>query len=124
MVKCTITCRHILDHHHHPEEQMFDKLEIFRIMFTANNSNDHVTMFILYLILQLAVFTFLVKLSGYALASKAKIILHYNFSSMYEFFQENINANLTFTISRKRDSKSAARQSCAHRQSICLVAGP
>ena len=41
---------------------------------TANVRNDHVAMFILYL--PLAVFSFSVKSSSFALASKARISLH------------------------------------------------
>ena len=44
--------------------------------FTANGRNDHVTLLVLHL--QLAVFSFLVKLRSFALASKARIILHYS----------------------------------------------
>ena len=51
-------------------------LEIFRITFTVNGTNGHVTMFILYL--PLALYNFSVKLSSFALASEAKIILHYS----------------------------------------------
>ena len=49
-------------------------LERLRITFKANGKrqNDHVTMFILNL--PLAVFSFSVKSSGFALASKARII--------------------------------------------------
>ena len=57
--------------------------------------NDHVTMFIL--LLPLAVFSFSVKLSSFALASKARISLHYSHQCIH-FFQENINANLTFAL--------------------------
>ena len=55
-------------------------LEKFRITFTANGRNDHVTMFILYL--PLAVFSFSVKLSSFALASKDRTVLVL-FSAMY-----------------------------------------
>ena len=44
--------------------------------FAANVRYDHVTMFILYL--PLAVFSFSVKSSSFALASKARISLHYS----------------------------------------------
>ena len=50
--------------------------ERFRITFTANGRNDHVTMFTLHL--PLAVFSLSVKLSSFALASKVRIILHYS----------------------------------------------
>ena len=50
-------------------------LEVFRIMFKANG-NDHVIMFIL--LLPLAVFSFLAKFGSFALASKARITLHYS----------------------------------------------
>ena len=52
----------------------------FSIAFTANGRNDHVTMFIPHL--WLAVFIFKAKLSSFALAPKARIVLHY-FLSMY-----------------------------------------
>ena len=52
----------------------------FRTTFTknrpANDKNGQVTMFTLYL--PLSVFSFLVKLSSFALASKVRIILHYS----------------------------------------------
>ena len=47
----------------------------FRNTLAGNGRNDHVTMFILNLLL--AVFSFLEKLSSFALASKARIILHF-----------------------------------------------
>ena len=55
-------------------------LEKFRITFAANGRNNDVTMFILYL--PLAVFSFSVKLSSFALASKGRIFLVL-FSAMY-----------------------------------------
>ena len=51
-------------------------IERLRMTFTANVRYDHVTMFILYL--PLAVFSFSVKSSSFALASKARISLHYS----------------------------------------------
>lgn len=51
-------------------------LERFKITFTANGNNDHVTMLALYM--QLAVFSLSVKVSSFALASKIRIILHYS----------------------------------------------
>ena len=64
-----------------------------RMTFTANGKRKyyHVTMFILHL--PLAVFSFSVKSSSFALASKARISLH-------SLFQGNINANLTFAACR------------------------
>ena len=59
------------------------------------------TMFIPHL--WLAVFVFQAKLSSFALAPKARIILHYSHPCT-RFFLENINANLTFAVHRKRDS--------------------
>ena len=53
-----------------------------RITFAANGRNDHVTMFILYL--PLAVFSFSVKLSIFALASKSRIILHNSHHSHFK----------------------------------------
>ena len=50
--------------------------------------NDHMTMFILHL--PLAVSSFSVKLSSFALASKARIVLHYSHSCT--------NMNFTFAI--------------------------
>ena len=76
-------------------------LERLTITFTANVRYDHVTMFILYL--PLAVCSFCVKSSSFALASKARISLHSSLS-LYSLFQENINANLTFAVCRKRGS--------------------
>ena len=52
------------------------RIERFRITFTANGKNDHVTL--LTLSLALAVFSFIVKLSCLGLASKVRIILHYS----------------------------------------------
>ena len=49
-------------------------LQRFRITVMENGRNDNVTTFILQL--PLAVFSFLVKFSSFALASKARIILH------------------------------------------------
>ena len=59
--------------------------ETFRNTFTPNRRgrNDHVTMFILYLLL--AVFSFSVKFSSFGLASKARIILHHSHLSTYFF---------------------------------------
>ena len=51
--------------------------------FTANVRYDHVTMFTLYL--PLAVFSFSVKSSSFALASKARIILHYSHFCTHNF---------------------------------------
>ena len=51
--------------------------------FTANVRYDHVTMFILYL--PLAIFSFSVKLSSFASASKARISLHYSHLSTLYF---------------------------------------
>ena len=53
------------------------------------------TMFILHL--PLAVFSFSVKLSSFALASKVRIILRYSHLCT-NCFKENINANLTFAL--------------------------
>ena len=69
--------------------------------FTANVRYDHVTKFIQYL--PLDVFSFSVNPSSLALTSKARINFLL-FSSLYSLFQENIKANLTFAICRKRDS--------------------
>ena len=69
--------------------------------FTADGRNDHVTMFSLHL--PLAVFTFLVKLSTFAIASKCLAKCFALVSTMYSFFQENINANLTFAVCRKQN---------------------
>ena len=65
----------------------------FRVGFTANGRNDHMTTFTLHL--PLAVFSFLVKLSSFVSTSKARIILLYSHPCTH-FFQENINANLAF----------------------------
>ena len=73
-----------------------------RITLTANGRNDHVTMFIPHLCF--AVFIFSAKLSSFALAPKARIILHHSHPCTRFFFRENINANLTFAVCRKRDS--------------------
>ena len=62
--------------------------------FTPNVRYDHVTVFPIFV-------AFSVKSSSFALASKARISL---FSSLFYFFQENINANPTFAVCRKRDS--------------------
>ena len=70
--------------------------------FTANVRYDHVTKFIQYL--PLDVFSFSVKSSSLALTSKTRISFFLLFSSLYSLFQENIKANLTFAICRKRDS--------------------
>ena len=66
---------------------------------TANGRNDHVTMFTLNL--PLAVFSFSKKIEYFGVSIKGHNYLLL-FSSMYSFFQENINANLTFAVSRKR----------------------
>ena len=81
-------------------------LERFRITFTTNGRNDHVTMFNLYL--PLAVFSFSVKLSSFTLAANVRIILHY--SHPCTDFEEKLTANLTFAVCRKRDSKSSSIQ--------------
>ena len=52
-----------------------------------------------------AVFSFSEKFSSFALASKARIIL-FVFSSGGSFFQENVNANLSFAVCRKRGALS------------------
>ena len=57
--------------------------EKFRITFTTNGRNEHVTMLTLYLLL--AVSSFSVKLSSFALTSKARIILHYSFLCTHSF---------------------------------------
>ena len=57
----------------------------------ANGRNEHVTMFTPYL--PLAVFSFSVKLSSFALVLKDRIISYY-YHLCTNFFQENINANL------------------------------
>ena len=80
-------------------------MKLERITFTANGRNDHVIMFILHL--PLTVFSFSVKSSRLALASKVRIILHYS-CLCTNFSEENINANLTSAVCRKRDSKSHA----------------
>ena len=59
---------------------------------TANVRYDHATMFILYL--PLAVFSFFVKSSSFALKSKARISLHCSHLCT-PLFQENINAKKT-----------------------------
>ena len=69
-------------------------------MITSNDRNDLVTMFVHHL--PLAVFSFSVKLSAFALASKVSILHCVHLCS--NFFRENINANLTFAVCRKRDS--------------------
>ena len=61
----------------------------FRTTLTGNGRNYHVTMFILNL--PLAAFSFLEKLSSFALASKARISLHFS---------------LLRTLSRKRNRES------------------
>ena len=50
-------------------------IDRFRITLTANGKNEHVIMFALYL--PLTVFSFSVKSSSFALASKARIRLRY-----------------------------------------------
>ena len=50
-----------------------------------------------------SLFSFLAKLNSFALASKARIILHYSHLCT-RFFRENINADLTFAVCSKRDS--------------------
>ena len=57
------------------------------------------TMFILHL--QLAMFSFSVKLSSFALVSKVRISLHYSHLCTH-FFQENINANLKIAVCCKQ----------------------
>ena len=59
------------------DEEDFNTETRRRIKFTvnANGINDHVTMFSLHL--PLAIFSFLVKLSSFPIASKARIVLHY-----------------------------------------------
>lgn len=52
------------------------------------------------LCLPLAVISFSAKLSSYVLVSKRQIYVAL-FSSMYQFFQEHINTNLSFTVCRK-----------------------
>ena len=47
--------------------------------------------------LSLAVFSFLIKISNFVLAQKARIILHFCHLRT-NFFQENENANLTFAM--------------------------
>ena len=71
-------------------------LERFKATFTANDRNDHVTMFILHL--PLAVFSFSAKLSSFALASKVSPFFYYSHLCPISFFQENLNANLTFAV--------------------------
>ena len=62
-------------------------------------------MFVLYLLL--AVFSFSVTLSSFALAAKVRRNYFALFSLMYSsVFQENINANLTFAVCLKHVSKS------------------
>ena len=51
-------------------------MEKFGVAFTANGRNDHVTMVILHR--PLAVLSFSVKLSCFALASKDRISLHHS----------------------------------------------
>ena len=51
-------------------------VERFRVTFTANSRNDHVTMFILHL--PLAVFSFSAHLSSFALGLRVRNILHYS----------------------------------------------
>ena len=67
--------------------------------------------------LSLAVFSFSVKLGSFALALRARIVLHSVF--VYFFFQENINANFMFAVCCERDSKSLLS---AHEYSILLAA--
>ena len=70
-------------------------IERFRNKFLSNGRNDHVTMFILHL--PLAVFSFSVKLSSFALASNARIILHYSHLCAH-FLKGNLNANLSLSV--------------------------
>ena len=68
------------------------------------------TTFTLYF--HLAVFSFSETLSSFALTSKVRIILHYS-RRCTNFFQENINANLTFAVTAvlKLTNKKRARGS-------------
>ena len=83
-------------------------LERFRITSTVNSRNDHVTMFVLHLKPR-SLFSVSrhLKLSSFELASKDRIILRYfhRCTYYYFFFQESVNANLTFFVYRKQDSK-------------------
>ena len=69
-----------------------DNSDIKNCVYGKRQNYDHVTLFTLYLLL--AVFSFSVKLSSFALASQVRIILHYSHPFAH-FFQENINANLS-----------------------------
>ena len=89
--------------------KMASKTVIRSITLTANGRNDHVTMFTLYL--PLAVFSFSVKLSSFALVSKDRIILHYSHLCFF-FFQETlsfaalgVNAILNLSINEKKKKK-------------------
>ena len=68
---------------------------IFKKSVCFGGRDDHITMFILHLLL--AVFSFSEKLSCVVLATKV-IIIFAQFLSMYSFFQENKNANLTVNV--------------------------
>ena len=71
--------------------------EKFRIKVDGERQKgDHVTMFLLHL--PLAVFSFSVKLSSFAFDGSESFA---PFSSMYSFFQENVNANFTFVVCSK-----------------------
>ena len=61
------------------------------------------TIFILHL--RLTVFDFSAKLSSFALASKERTVLQYSHPCAH-FFLENINANLSFVVSRFLFSQS------------------
>ena len=81
-------------------------MERFRVTCKTNGRNDHVTMFILHL--SLAVFSFSVKLSSFALASKVRICLLYshpcsNFSNVLIMSSKHKRES---HVCRKHDSKS------------------
>ena len=69
--------------------------ERLRITFTANGRNDHVTMFFLHL--PLAVFSFSVKMISFALATKARIILHYSHLRTH-FFKKTVTGISRFSF--------------------------
>ena len=71
-------------------------IEIFRITFTVNGRNDHVTTFTSHL--PLAVFNFSEKLCSFALASKAGIILPYSHLLIFSTKHKR-------EFCRKRDSR-------------------
>ena len=73
-------------------------------------------MFVLHL--PLAVFNFLLKLSSFALASKSELFFVLLFIYIYWFFQDILNANLTFAVYRTRDSKSPKYHWMCHRMLI------